>query len=116
MVLLYIYSSLFLMPSYFQGIPESAEIAVPGAHYPASQANEAGAAPPAPASGAPNTSPLNLFPQVNFIFLVCLDNLGFGRTIVSQSKLFCRKHSQVLVVVDLEHSIFFETINRYRYC
>ncbi|XP_030551289.1 ubiquitin receptor RAD23b-like isoform X2 [Rhodamnia argentea] len=47
----------------YSGIPESAEIAVPGAHYPASQANEAGAAPPAPASGAPNTSPLNLFPQ-----------------------------------------------------
>lgn len=66
------------MSSYFQGIPESAEIAVPGAHYPASQANEAGAAPPVPASGAPNTSPLNLFPQVKLIFLVCLDNLGFG--------------------------------------
>ncbi|KAI6672075.1 hypothetical protein NL676_006960 [Syzygium grande] len=47
----------------YSGIPESAEIAVPGAHYPASQANEAGAAPPVPASGAPNTSPLNLFPQ-----------------------------------------------------
>lgn len=47
----------------YSGIPESAEITVPGAHHPASQANEVGAAPPAPASGAPNTSPLNLFPQ-----------------------------------------------------
>lgn len=46
----------------YSGIPESAEIAVPGVH-PASQANEAGAAAPVPTSGAPNTSPLNLFPQ-----------------------------------------------------
>lgn len=53
---------------YLQGIPETAEIAVPMAHLPTSQANEAAsAAPAAPASGAPNTSPLNLFPQVEFL-------------------------------------------------
>ena len=54
-----------------QGIPETAEVAVPVAHFPANQATsgvspitEASAAGAAPVSGAPNSSPLNLFPQV----------------------------------------------------
>lgn len=49
--------------TYLQGIPEAAEVAVPVAHIPASQATETGAAA-APVSGAPNSSPLNMFPQV----------------------------------------------------
>ncbi|KAA8542020.1 hypothetical protein F0562_023172 [Nyssa sinensis] len=50
----------------YSGIPEAAEVAVPVAHIPANQATsgvnttESGAAP---VSGAPNSSPLNLFPQ-----------------------------------------------------
>lgn len=58
---------------YLQGIPETAEIAVPMAHLPTSQANDAAsaaAAVTAPASGAPNTSPLNLFPQVEVSYWV----------------------------------------------
>uniref|UniRef100_A0A5B7A2N1 Ubiquitin receptor RAD23 n=1 Tax=Davidia involucrata TaxID=16924 RepID=A0A5B7A2N1_DAVIN len=53
----------------YSGIPEAAEVAVP-AHFPANQATsgvntrtETGAASAAPVSGAPNSSPLNLFPQ-----------------------------------------------------
>lgn len=46
-----------------QGIPEAAEVAVPVPRFPASQAAETGAAT-APVSGAPNSSPLNMFPQV----------------------------------------------------
>ncbi|XP_057459967.1 ubiquitin receptor RAD23b-like [Actinidia eriantha] len=38
----------------YSGIPEAAEVAVPGAHFPANQAT---------ISGVPNSSPLNLFPQ-----------------------------------------------------
>ncbi|KAK4742611.1 hypothetical protein SAY87_000612 [Trapa incisa] len=49
----------------YSGIPEMAEIAVPMAHLPTSQTNDVNpvAAVTAPTSGAPNTSPLNLFPQ-----------------------------------------------------
>ncbi|CAK9134226.1 unnamed protein product [Ilex paraguariensis] len=53
----------------YSGIPETAEVAVPVARFPANQATsgvnpitETGAAL-APVSGAPNSSPLNLFPQ-----------------------------------------------------
>ncbi|TYI23478.1 hypothetical protein ES332_A06G168200v1 [Gossypium tomentosum] len=46
-----------------QGIPESAEVAVSVAHFPTNQTTETGAAPIAPVSGAPNSSPLNMFPQ-----------------------------------------------------
>lgn len=51
---------------YLQGIPEMAEVAVPVARFPESQATETGAAGAPPVSGAPNSSPLNMFPQVNF--------------------------------------------------
>ncbi|KAK5792418.1 Putative DNA repair RAD23-1 -like protein [Gossypium arboreum] len=47
----------------YSGIPESAEVAVPVAHFSTSQTTETGAAPAAPVSGAPNSSPLNMFPQ-----------------------------------------------------
>ncbi|XVF25325.1 hypothetical protein REPUB_Repub13aG0203700 [Reevesia pubescens] len=47
----------------YSGIPESAEVAVPVAPFPTSQTTEDGAAPVAPLSGAPNSSPLNMFPQ-----------------------------------------------------
>lgn len=54
---------------YLQGIPEAAEVAVPVAHSPASQAAEAGAnTAAAPASGVPNSAPLNMFPQVRLDF------------------------------------------------
>lgn len=54
---------------YLQGIPEAAEVAVPVAHFAASQAAEAGAnTAAAPASGAPNSAPLNMFPQVRLDF------------------------------------------------
>jgi UV excision repair protein RAD23 len=54
-----------------QGIPETAEVAVPVARFPADQATETGAAPaaPAPAFGAPNSSPLNMFPEVKLQIL-----------------------------------------------
>ena len=58
----------------YSGIPEAAEVAVPVAHFPADQETGginsstaavagSGAAPAAPASGVPNSSPLNMFPQ-----------------------------------------------------
>ncbi|GFQ07511.1 ubiquitin receptor rad23b, partial [Phtheirospermum japonicum] len=46
----------------YSGIPESTEVAVPLAQP---RVTAAGAAHTAPASGAPNTSPLNSFPQEN---------------------------------------------------
>ncbi|KAE8674193.1 Ubiquitin receptor RAD23c [Hibiscus syriacus] len=47
----------------YSGIPQSAEVAVPVANFSTSQANETGAAPADPVSGAPNSAPLNMFPQ-----------------------------------------------------
>ncbi|XP_022715400.1 ubiquitin receptor RAD23b-like isoform X3 [Durio zibethinus] len=47
----------------YSGIPQSAEVPVPVARFPTSQTTETGAAPVAPVSGAPNSSPLNMFPQ-----------------------------------------------------
>lgn len=49
----------------YSGIPQTAEIAEPVPQFPANQANagtESGTAPAA-VSGAPNSSPLNMFPQ-----------------------------------------------------
>lgn len=51
---------------YVQGIPESAEVAVPVGRFGSGQATETDASLPAPVSGAPNTAPLNMFPQVSF--------------------------------------------------
>lgn len=63
--LLLLYWSLFSRwHSVLQSIPETAEVAVPVGHFPASQATETGAANAAPVSGAPNSAPLNMFPQV----------------------------------------------------
>uniref|UniRef100_A0A2P2KD67 Ubiquitin receptor RAD23 n=1 Tax=Rhizophora mucronata TaxID=61149 RepID=A0A2P2KD67_RHIMU len=47
----------------YSGIPETANIPAHVAPLPTSQATETGAPPVAPASGAPNSSPLNMFPQ-----------------------------------------------------
>ena len=56
-----------------QGIPETAEVAIPVAHFPSNQASGPGtdtaaaaATDAAPVSGIPNTLPLDLFPQVAF--------------------------------------------------
>ncbi|GMN48062.1 hypothetical protein TIFTF001_017238 [Ficus carica] len=46
----------------YSGIPEATEVAVPVPRFPASQAPETGATA-APVSGAPNSAPLNMFPQ-----------------------------------------------------
>uniref|UniRef100_A0A6N2MI00 Ubiquitin receptor RAD23 n=1 Tax=Salix viminalis TaxID=40686 RepID=A0A6N2MI00_SALVM len=50
-----------------QGIPETAEVAVPVARFPADQGAETGAAPAATtlAPGGPNSSPLNMFPEAD---------------------------------------------------
>lgn len=73
-------TSLFLFCAligilFIQGIPETAEVAVPVARGGVSSAAAPPAAPTAPSSGAPNSAPLNLFPQVfhsfPFIILFC---------------------------------------------
>lgn len=61
-----------------QGIPETAEVAVPVARGGVNPAAGTTAAPTAPSSGAPNSAPLNLFPQVfhsiPLIILFCLSS------------------------------------------
>ncbi|XP_022998454.1 ubiquitin receptor RAD23b-like [Cucurbita maxima] len=47
----------------YSGIPESAEVAVPVGRFGSGQATGTDGSLPAPASGAPNTAPLNMFPQ-----------------------------------------------------
>ena len=71
----YICLDVVMMLFYFQGIPESAEVAVPVAHFPTSQTTDSGAAPVAPVSGVPNSSPLNMFPQVNLRLLMYFDHI-----------------------------------------
>ncbi|KAM5574256.1 hypothetical protein ABKV19_013647, partial [Rosa sericea] len=44
-------------------IPETAKVAVPVAHFPASQATETSIANAPPISGTPNSGSLNMFPQ-----------------------------------------------------
>lgn len=60
---------------YIQGIPETAEVAAPVARPPTSQPIETGGATAPPVSGGPNSSPLNMFPQVKlrtwFEFFPC---------------------------------------------
>jgi len=51
-----------------QGIPEAAEIAVPAAPYPNSQTTETGGVTAGTVPGVPNSSPLNMFPQVNLVY------------------------------------------------
>ncbi|XP_022150127.1 ubiquitin receptor RAD23b-like [Momordica charantia] len=47
----------------YSGIPETTEVAAPVARPPTSQPMETGGATATPVSGAPNSSPLNMFPQ-----------------------------------------------------
>ncbi|XP_015895792.2 ubiquitin receptor RAD23b [Ziziphus jujuba] len=47
----------------YSGIPEAAEVAVPVARFPEGQAAETGVNTAVPTSGAPNSAPLNMFPQ-----------------------------------------------------
>ncbi|CAI0421022.1 unnamed protein product [Linum tenue] len=54
---------LYSVSIYLTCIPETAEVAVPVARVPGGQATEAGAATGAPVTGAPNSAPLNMFPQ-----------------------------------------------------
>lgn len=65
---------IFTFNIYFpQGIPETAEVALPVARFPTNPASSPGtnidetaAAGTTPISGIPNSSPLDLFPQVSF--------------------------------------------------
>ncbi|GLT59965.1 hypothetical protein SLA2020_327580 [Shorea laevis] len=60
----------------YSGIPETAEVAVPVANFSAGQTAETGAA--APASMAPNSSPLNMFPQETLSGAGAGDGAGAG--------------------------------------
>lgn len=53
---------------YMQGIPEAAEVAVPAAQYP-SNPTETGGVTTGVVPGVPNSSPLNMFPQVKIIWM-----------------------------------------------
>ncbi|GMI72992.1 Arabidopsis thaliana aldehyde oxidase 1, RADIATION SENSITIVE23B [Hibiscus trionum] len=63
----------------YSGIPESAEVDVPIASFPTSQATEAAVAPVAPVSGAPNSSPFNMFPAETLSGAGGLESLDFLR-------------------------------------
>ena len=52
-----------------QGIPEAAEVAVPVPHFPGSQTTETTGVTAGSVPGAPNSSPLNMFPQVKLMIL-----------------------------------------------
>ena len=96
----------------FQGIPEAAEVAVSGAHFPANQAAFEGDGTGAAAiSGVPNSSPLNLFPQVKHYIEFHLHVFSSYVSQFFQNGNICRK--QFLVVVILVPLISLETSNRF---
>ncbi|TKY64694.1 Ubiquitin receptor RAD23b [Spatholobus suberectus] len=53
----------------YSGIPEAAEIAVPVPHYPGSQTTETAGISSGAVPVGPNSSPLNMFPQVKLMIL-----------------------------------------------
>ncbi|KAG6787817.1 hypothetical protein POTOM_003862 [Populus tomentosa] len=79
----------------YSGIPETAEVAVPVARFPADQGIETGAAPAAPAlaPGGPNSSPLNMFPET-------LSGGGGDAGLVLGSLDFLRNNQQMGFGVD----------------
>ncbi|KAK9922891.1 hypothetical protein M0R45_031329 [Rubus argutus] len=72
----------------YSSIPETAEVAVPVAHFPGSQATETGTINATPVSGAPNSAPLNMFPRKHcqVLVLVHLDPLTSLGTIISSKR------------------------------
>ena len=65
------------MPSYmvlflYKGIPASAEVAIPAAANPLNQSGLGGNATDASITGLPNSSPLDMFPQVKFLALTSI--------------------------------------------
>jgi len=52
-----------------QGIPEAAEVAVPVPNYPGSQTTETAGISSGAVPVGPNSSPLNMFPQVKHVVL-----------------------------------------------
>uniref|UniRef100_A0A2N9G8X8 Ubiquitin receptor RAD23 n=1 Tax=Fagus sylvatica TaxID=28930 RepID=A0A2N9G8X8_FAGSY len=99
----------------YSGIPEAAEVAVPVAHIPASQATETGAAA-APVSGAPNSSPLNMFPQETLAAAAAggggLGSLEFLRN-NPQPMLqeLGKQNPQLLRLIQEHHAEFLQLIN-----
>lgn len=71
--------------SYNQGIPEETEVAIPVSRLPSNQASSQGTntitetnpAGAAPLSGLPNSSPLNMFPQVRYYSVFVLTHISF---------------------------------------
>ncbi|XP_028792061.1 ubiquitin receptor RAD23b-like [Neltuma alba] len=63
----------------YSGIPEATEVAEPVAQLPVSQTTETGEATARAASGAPNSSPLNMFPQESLGADAGLGSLDFLR-------------------------------------
>ena len=71
--------------SYNQGIPEETEVAIPVSRLPSNQASSQGTntitemnpAGAAPLSGLPNSSPLNMFPQVKYCSVFVLTHISF---------------------------------------
>ncbi|KAE7999770.1 hypothetical protein FH972_004170 [Carpinus fangiana] len=116
----------------YSGIPEAAEVAIPVPRFPASQATETGAAT-APVSGAPNSSPLNMFPQVrnsdvgwtSIIWIHChvflINNPQFQalRTMVQANPQILqpmlqelgKQNPQLLRLIQEHHAEFLQLIN-----
>ncbi|KAF7843171.1 ubiquitin receptor RAD23b-like [Senna tora] len=90
----------------YSGIPEAAEVAEPVGHFPASQTTERSGAPAGVAPGAPNSSPLNMFPQeaISGAGAGAGDGAGVG------SLDFLRNNPQVVMVGGVEESILLSVI------
>lgn len=71
---------------YLQGIPVAAEVVVPAANHPSSQTTETGGVSAGAVPGVPNSSPLNMFPQVKIIILIYCQK---SCSLVTCHEIFC---------------------------
>ncbi|KAG6783243.1 hypothetical protein POTOM_012688 [Populus tomentosa] len=94
----------------YSGIPETAEVAVPVARFPADQATETGAAPaaPAPAFGAPNSSPLNMFPEFQALRSMVQANPQILQPMLQE---LGKQNPQLLRIIQEHHAEFLQLIN-----
>ncbi|CAN6570356.1 unnamed protein product [Malus baccata var. baccata] len=93
----------------YSSIPETTEVAVPVGNFPASQATDV-----APVSGAPNSAPLNMFPQETLSgagagALGSLDFLRNNRQPMLQE--LGKQNPQLLRLIQEHHTEFLQLIN-----
>ncbi|AEE36280.1 Rad23 UV excision repair protein family [Arabidopsis thaliana] len=91
----------------YSGIPQTAEVAVP---VPEAQIAGSGAAPVAPASGGPNSSPLDLFPQET-VAAAGSGDLGTLEFLRNNDQELGKQNPQLLRLIQENQAEFLQLVN-----